>query len=58
MLILAVLALAAIGSGALTGHFGRDGQALRPIHYDTNYDLSARRRASPTEPFTPPEGRP
>jgi len=43
--VLAVLGTAGAGVGfaAWTGHIGRH-DAMRPIHYDSNYDLSARRR--------------
>ena len=46
LFLLAVLAAASAGFGvtAWDGGIGRNDGALRVIHYDTNYDLSARRR--------------
>jgi hypothetical protein len=45
--VLAVLAtaFAGISFAAWTGHFGHRDANMRPIHYDSNYDLSARRRS-------------
>jgi hypothetical protein len=44
--VLAVLAtaFAGISFAAWTGHFGHRDANTRTIHYDSNYDLSARRR--------------
>jgi hypothetical protein len=44
--VLAVLAtaFAGISFAAWTGHIGHRDANLRTIHYDSNYDLSARRR--------------
>ena len=46
LFVLAVLAAASAGLGvtAWNGGTGRNDGALRVIHYDTSYDLSARRR--------------
>jgi hypothetical protein len=46
LFVLAVLGTAAAGVGiaAWTGHLGHREANMRAIHYDTNYDLSARRR--------------
>jgi hypothetical protein len=46
LFVLAVLAAASAGFGITVwdGGTGRNDGALRVIHYDTNYDLSARRR--------------
>ena len=41
---LAVLGTAGVGIAAWTGHFGHHSPSMRAIHYDSNYDLSARRR--------------
>jgi len=41
---LAVLGTASFGIAAWTGHLGRHDASMRAIHYDSNYDLSARRR--------------
>ncbi len=48
---LAVFATAAvsIGFSIWDGHRGHNDAALRAIHYDTSYDLSAQRRL-PAEP--------
>lgn len=45
LFVLAVLATAGAGVGvaAWTGHIGRH-DAMRSIHYDSNYDVGARRR--------------
>jgi hypothetical protein len=40
---------ASIGFAVWDGHFSRHDSAVRAIHYDTNYDLSAQRRM-PAEP--------
>jgi hypothetical protein len=47
VITLFLLAIAAAGAGftAWTGHLGHHDANMRPIHYDTNYDLSAQRRA-------------
>jgi hypothetical protein len=42
-------AAAAVGIAGWLGHLGRADANLRPIHYDTNYELSAQRRL-PAEP--------
>jgi hypothetical protein len=49
--LIALSALAILGTAASsfgvafwTGHLGHHGPSLRAIHYDTHYDLSARRR--------------
>jgi len=46
LFVLAVLAAASAGLGISLWDdgIGRNDRALRVIHYDTNYDLSARRR--------------
>ena len=46
LFVLAVLATAAtsIGLSIWDGHRGHNDAALRVIHYDTQYDLSAQRR--------------
>ena len=41
---LAVLGTAGVGIAAWTGHLGHHDASMRAIHYDSNYDLSARRR--------------
>jgi hypothetical protein len=41
---LAVLGTAGVGIAAWTGHLGHHDTSMRAIHYDSNYDLSARRR--------------
>jgi hypothetical protein len=43
---LTVLGTASFGIAAWTGHLGRHDASMRAIHYDSNYDLSARRRQS------------
>ena len=50
--LIALSALAIVGTAASsfgvafwTGHIGHHGPSLRAIHYDTQYDLSARRRS-------------
>ncbi len=47
--VLAVLgtAGASIGLAVWDGRFHHD--SVRPIHYDTNYDMSATRRLSPVQ---------
>lgn len=47
--VLALLgtASASIGLAVWDGRFHHD--SVRPIHYDTNYDLSATRRLPPVE---------
>jgi hypothetical protein len=46
LFVLAVLGTASAGVGiaAWTGHLGHREASTRTIHYDTSYDLSARRR--------------
>jgi hypothetical protein len=46
LFVLAVLGTASAGVGvaAWTGHLGHRESNMRAIHYDTSYDLSARRR--------------
>jgi len=46
LFLLAVLGTggAVVGFSVWTGHLGHHDAALRAIHYDTNYDLSAQRR--------------
>jgi hypothetical protein len=46
LFVLAVLGTASAGVGiaAWTGHLGHRESSMRAIHYDTSYDLSARRR--------------
>jgi hypothetical protein len=41
-------ACASIGLAVWDGRFHRD-TAVRPVHYDTNYDLSAQRRMPPEQ---------
>jgi hypothetical protein len=43
-LALAALVVAGVGLNAWMGHISHRDNGLRPIHYDTNYDLSAQRR--------------
>jgi hypothetical protein len=43
-LFLLIAAAAGAGFTAWTGHGGHHDANMRPIHYDTNYDLSAQRR--------------
>ncbi|MCX7314144.1 MAG: hypothetical protein WCG92_04625 [Hyphomicrobiales bacterium] len=47
LVVLAVLGTAGISLGVTlwTGPTGHQDSALRAIHYDTQYDLSAQRRA-------------
>jgi hypothetical protein len=44
LFVLAVLGTASVGIAAWTGHLGHREANMRAIHYDTSYDLSARRR--------------
>jgi hypothetical protein len=46
LFLLAILltATASIGMAVWTGHLGRHDPVARPIHYGTNYDISAQRR--------------
>jgi hypothetical protein len=43
--LLAMLCIVSLGFGLWDGRFSQRDRALRAIHYDTQYDLSAQRRA-------------
>jgi len=49
LFLLAALATAtaSIAIAVWDGRIGHHGATMRPIHYDTNYDLSAQRRLPP-----------
>jgi hypothetical protein len=59
-ILLAAMVLTALAFGAMRLIDHRESPNLQAIRYrsDPSIDLSAQRRARPTEPFTPAEGRP